>query len=155
NYEEELRQFRINQNILFRETIFRLQVSKLNLDSNVNIKTQEKLGIVSMTNILQQEIRSEPDSNRHRKVVITTNHHGRESIGSINRYYVNVKAEDNLKLRSHDTLRTVIWDSGKNRVLDFLIGVDSLRDSISIHEITTLYKKELAQKGIHTNFNVT
>ncbi|HEX4852505.1 MAG TPA: hypothetical protein VFV08_16935, partial [Puia sp.] len=96
NYTEELRQFRINQNILFRETIFRLQVSKLNLDSNVDIKTEEKQGIVSMTNILQQEIRSEPDSNRHRRVVISTNHHGKESIDSINRYYVNVKAEDNL-----------------------------------------------------------
>ncbi|HEX4851208.1 MAG TPA: HAMP domain-containing sensor histidine kinase, partial [Puia sp.] len=56
---------------------------------------------------------------------------------------------------SHDTLRTVFWDSGKNRVLDFLIGVDSLRESISIGEINSLYGKELARNGIHTKFNVT
>jgi len=54
-YQEEKHLFGIRTNLLFRQTIMRLQAAKLHLDSNINIKLRDKEGILDMTNILQEK----------------------------------------------------------------------------------------------------
>ena len=61
NYQEEKHLFSVRTNILFRETIMRLQASKLHLDSNFNVRIEDKQGIITMTNILQERLRDSSD----------------------------------------------------------------------------------------------
>ena len=75
NYREEKHLFSVRTNLLFRETILRLQASKLHLDSNINIRVQDKEGIISMTNILQDRIRDTSSAAKevqHTEMVITS-----------------------------------------------------------------------------------
>src|ERR1700712_965448 len=76
NYVEEKHLFSVRTNILFRETIFRLQASKLKLDSNIRIRVEDKQGIISMTNILQEKMRdsSLPGKKFQTSVIVSVNH---------------------------------------------------------------------------------
>ena len=71
NYREEKHLFSVRTNLLFRETILRLQASKLHLDSSINIRVQDKERIISMTNILQDRIR---DTSGQKKAEARTRH---------------------------------------------------------------------------------
>lgn len=176
NYMEEKRLFLSHSNMLFRETVFKLQAAKLNLDTNIHI--QDKAGIVSMTNVLQEEVR---DSSRNHirqqsSVVISINprvgphsidstdkyemnsgHPLRRSrhIDSINRYYINLPAVDQKKgFHKGDSEEIFVHHSPNEKVFDFLAGVDSLQDSISVEEISKRFNIELAKQGPHPPFHI-
>ena len=89
NYVEEKRLFILHSNILFRETIFKLQASKLHLDTNINIRVPDKSGIMSMTNVLQEEIRdsSLPHLRHKSSIVVSLN---RNSTATENRYHKKI-----------------------------------------------------------------
>src|SRR5204863_6980124 len=72
NYQEEKRLLTVRTNLLFRETIMRLQASKLHLDSNINIRVQDKEGIIGMTNILQEKIRDTLPGKKLRTSMVIT-----------------------------------------------------------------------------------
>ena len=138
NYRQEKHLFSAHTNILFRETIMRLQASKLHLDSNINIRVQDKEGIINMTNILQEKIR---DSSVHKRniqtaMVITVDHSNQS------RQY-----DSNIQYQIHkgQTVRPVF---------DFLLGVDSLRDSLTVKDITEHYARALAKEKIQIPFVV-
>ena len=138
NYLEEKHLFSVRTNILFRETIMRLQASKLHLDSNIHIRVEDKQGIISMTNILQEKIR---DSAHNRapqtSMVITMNHGDRPS-----------PPDSNIRYQFGRTL------SADGPVFDFLRGVDSLHDSITVKEITDHYRVALLKQKIQLPFTV-
>src|SRR5258708_426498 len=77
NYVEEKRVFLLHSNILFRETIFKLQASKLHLDTNINFRVPDKSGVMTMTNVLQEEMRDTSRSHaRHKSIMVSINHGG-------------------------------------------------------------------------------
>ncbi|MEO5682835.1 MAG: HAMP domain-containing sensor histidine kinase [Chitinophagaceae bacterium] len=138
NYLEEKHLFSVRTNILFRETIMRLQASKLHLDSNINIRIQDKEGIINMTNILQEKIRDSAGDKKSisRAMIITVNQPNR--------------------LPSHDTNMQFRLRSTQpgGQVFDFLRGVDSLHDSITLQEINDRYQLALAKQRIQLPFRV-
>jgi two-component system phosphate regulon sensor histidine kinase PhoR len=151
NYQEEKRLFEIHTNILFRETVFRLQASKLKLDSNFNIKVRQKEGVVSMVNVLRNKL---TDS-------ITVTSKPRTSGGmviALNQANT-INGEKRLFIKdtnvAYFTRRGPGPDIHGNPVLDFLVGVDSLQDSITVKEVVDSYAKELRQEKINVPFNVT
>lgn len=140
NYREEERLFTTRTNILFRETIFRLQAAKLKLDTNINIRVQDRQGVTRISNVLQERFRdsSTPMRSSQRTVVFATMngsgaYRGRDSF--------NVHYEDNKS-------------APRIRVFDFLADVDSLRDSITIKEITGVYDKALDREQINIPFTI-
>jgi two-component system, OmpR family, phosphate regulon sensor histidine kinase PhoR len=140
NYREEKQLFSVRTNLLFRETIMRLQASKLHLDSNINIRVQDKEGIVTMTNILQDKIKdSTSQPNKMRAAMVIT-----------------VKSSGENKLR-HDS--NVQYQFRRTQpggpVFDFLMGVDSLRDSITVKEVTDRYQQALAKQKITVPFAIS
>jgi len=140
NYQEEKHLFSVRTNLLFRETIMRLQASKLHLDSNINIRVQDKEGIISMTNILQEKIRdsSLPGKKLHTSMVITVNH------GNL-----PLPADSNVQFQFKRSM------PAGGPVFDFLRGVDSLHDSITAKEVTDHYQQALAKQKIRLPFTVS
>lgn len=138
NYREEERLFTTRTNILFRETIFRLQAAKLKLDTNINIRIQDRQGVTRISNVLQERFRdsSSPMRTSQRTVVFATTAPAYRSRDSFHVQYDDNKSAPRI------------------RVFDFLADVDSLRDSITIKEITGVYDKALNREKINIPFTI-
>src|SRR4051794_35201920 len=55
NYEDEKKVFTLRTNLLFRETVFKLQATKLNLDVKVSSQVDERMGVVNLVNVLRRK----------------------------------------------------------------------------------------------------
>jgi two-component system phosphate regulon sensor histidine kinase PhoR len=142
NYREEQRLFNTRTNILFRETVFRLQASKLKLDSTIHIRLREREGMINISNVLTERLRDSaelpPPEFGKRTMVISVDEPGHALEG------------DSLNVHYRRARRT-----GPGRaVFGFLAGVDSLRDSITVKEITERYHKALMREKIHLGFSI-
>jgi len=138
-YQEEKHLFGIRTNLLFRQTIMRLQAAKLHLDSNIKIKLRDKEGILDMTNILQEKFVDSASHGKRMKtsVMITMDAFPGREAGH----------DSNVQFKTtHDQLG--------GPVFDFLAGVDSLRDSISVKEISDHYAAALAREKIGASFTI-
>ncbi len=137
NYLEEKRIFTIHSNMLFRETIFRLQASRLHLDTSFNVRVQDKSGIISMTNVLKAKIIGDSSGLLHRSkaFVISLRH------DPVNNEF--------------DSAGDVMYHTANTKVFDFLKGVDSLQGSITLKDVADSYKQNLGKEGIHLPFRIT
>ena len=139
NYREERQLFTARTNVLFRETIFRLQAAKLKADPD-DIRIHERQGVVSISSVLGEEARD--------KVV-------RRLPGLRRTMVVAIKGG----AASEDDSVNVQYGLASpgppgKRVFEFLAGVDSLRDSITAKEVTSLYKRVLARERINVPFTI-
>jgi two-component system, OmpR family, phosphate regulon sensor histidine kinase PhoR len=136
NYKEEQRILRIKSNFLFRETVYKLQASKLNLDTNINFRYQNRGAIISITNAIRQRFK---DSVKHLP---------EEGPAMI------VQARPG-KMEGTDTnIKMFLGGRPGDRVFDFLTSVDSLQKPISIEEITDRYKAALLKDRIDIPFTI-
>ncbi len=137
NYLEEKHLFGAHTNLLFRETIMRLQASKLHLDSNINIRMEDKEGIVNMSTALQEDINDTPGPRKKmRTSMIITMDHGTPA------------TDTNLQFRFRKNGQAA-------PVFKFLMRVDSLRDSITVKEIVSQYAAALAKENMRPAFSVS
>lgn len=139
NYRDEKRLFTTRTNILFRETIFRLQASKLKLDSNIHIRVQDREGVVNVTNVLRERLRDSVMAvhpRRRTMFVAMDSRRGEPGGDSFNVHY------------------RVAEGAPATTVFGFLAGVDSLRDSITVDEIADRYRRVLESEKIDVGFEV-
>lgn len=142
NYREEKRLFTVRTNILFRETIFRLQAVKLNLDSNISLRVQGRAGMTGISNVLQEGIRDSAMPGHmvrgfKRTMVVALN-------------TASVPADDTSMNVRYDVARAMPAAG----VVQFLAGVDSLRDSITVKEVVDRYRQALEREKINVPFVV-
>ena len=146
NYREEKRLFTVRTNILFRETIFRLQAVKLNLDSNISLRIQDRAGMTGISNVLQEGMRDAvvPD-NRVRGLK-------RTMVVALNT--TSVPANDTSVNVGYHVARALpaVPTAG---VFQFLAGVDSLRDSITVKEVVDRYQQAIDREKINVSFEVS
>ncbi|SDF82822.1 sensor histidine kinase [Chitinophaga filiformis] len=138
NYREEEKLFTTRTNILFRETIFHLQAVKLKIDTGLGIKLQKRQGATYISNVLRDRLKDSVPMHRTKEAVFMT---------------VNDRAPS----EGHDTVNIRYGkteEGNRIRVINFLAGVDSLRDSISIKELTKAYSKVLSREKINTPFTI-
>ncbi|SFF02519.1 two-component system, OmpR family, phosphate regulon sensor histidine kinase PhoR [Chitinophaga sp. CF118] len=138
NYREEEKLFATRTNVLFRETIFRLQAAKLKMDSGMSIPVQDREGVISISNVLQEKLRDSSTTKPRIKQAM----------------FITMKAphlSDSDSLEVH--YRASNGAPGKT-VFDFLAGVDSLRDSITVKEIVDRYHKALNREKINLPFSI-
>ncbi|MBS0028373.1 sensor histidine kinase [Chitinophaga sp. 22321] len=151
NYREEQKLFTSRTNILFRETIFRLQAAKLKLDSNFSFRVAERQGVVTgMSNVLQERFRDStmPEFEPAKRTMVV-------ALKADDQSAMAIKAE----ARPIDDTFNIAYARTRSapsvRVFDFLAGVDSLRDSITINEVVDRYTKALQREKIDAGFTVT
>jgi two-component system phosphate regulon sensor histidine kinase PhoR len=137
NYVEEQKTFTIRTNLLFRETLFKMQVARLHLDTGSDVHFQNKAGLITMTNVLKEKVMSDsPHKTREGNAFIISLRHD-STPGSV------------------DSVGGVMYKTANSRVFDFLKGVDSLQDSIPAKEVVIGYRRVLLKEGIDVPFRVT
>lgn len=147
-YEREKRTLEIRTNMMFRETIHRLQASKLKLD---------KIGVDSLLFTSVQEPR-----NGKRKKPSPGMRMGphEKMIGLVN--VLNERLKDTItgdrvvftEKPVSDTASYRATMHQRNRLLQFLYDVDSLQEPVSVEEIIAAYSNRLEQQGINIDFTV-
>jgi len=127
NYREEKRLFTIRTNLLFRETLMKLQTARLHLDS-AKVKIIKNDGPVAVPG-------------KSAMIVVSLNHND------------TLRKDGQDSTRSF-FYRQEAWDGG-NKVYDFLTIIDSLQDSITVREVESAYTAALTREGIHIPFIIT
>jgi two-component system phosphate regulon sensor histidine kinase PhoR len=156
NYAEQMRLFTIHGNILFRETIFKLQASKLHLDTNIHINIRhadERGGLISMTQVLRDEIK---DSSKKTNAFIVSINTEKKTLPADSpvRYFLPDRPLNDSAVKMIRSTERVGPAGPQKAVYDFLLGVDSLQDSISIKELQQRYNDVLKKEGINTAFHI-
>jgi two-component system phosphate regulon sensor histidine kinase PhoR len=65
-----------------------------------------------------------------------------------------MRFNDREKHQEGDSINTIVYHSSNNKVFDFLAGVDSLQDSITVRDVSDRYKQALAREGIPVQFHI-
>jgi two-component system phosphate regulon sensor histidine kinase PhoR len=134
NYAEEKRLFTIHTNLLFRETILRLEASRLHLDTSLTISVQGSPGMENMTKMIRDRVQRDSSGKGHsrKNIFVSMNH-----------------VEAFLESDSPHRLLTPDF-----RVMDFVTGVDSLTVPLTVGEISACYRQSLDKEGVHLPFRV-
>ena len=141
SYREEEETLNIRTSFLFRETIHRLQVSKLKLDSNLKRKVASESDMVGMINVLKEKMRDTVGSKeRIKSTVIVSMDKGRPPAPRMPADTISAKAVYQFN------------DNGK--FFNVLLTSDSLQDSLTVKEIQSEFHNALLAEDIKIPFSV-
>ncbi|HRO48045.1 HAMP domain-containing sensor histidine kinase [Agriterribacter sp.] len=133
---EEKRTLRFRTNVIFRESVFDLQSSKLKLDSTTRLRYGLPPDIARFTDMVRKRL---SDSSAAMPSQPTRN-----SIITVERP-AGVPADDSLLRRSY---------KAGGRFFEFLIGIDSLQDSLRVTDIREAYTNNLQKENINVPFSI-
>lgn len=132
---EEKRTLRFRTNVIFRESVFDLQSSKLKLDSTTRMRYGFPPGIARFADMVRKRLLdssgSKPDQPGNSFITL----------------------ERPINPKSNDTVPSTGYRAG-GRFFEFLMGIDSLQDSIRIKDIRDAYIKNLQKEKINVPFNI-
>jgi two-component system, OmpR family, phosphate regulon sensor histidine kinase PhoR len=159
-YNREEASLEIKTSMLFREAVMGLQASKLKFEKadpakqvsnpavkiimtegadSLRVRARPAHEIISSINVIRSRVKDAVKGTGEKRMVITMN-----------------EAEFAEKGNNTRFARAMPSPGGKNGdVFKFLIGVDSLQDSIRILEIDSLLHKQLADEKINIPFSIT
>ncbi|MCO5235751.1 MAG: HAMP domain-containing histidine kinase [Chitinophagaceae bacterium] len=132
---EEKRILRFRTNIIFRESVFDLQSSKLRLDSTIRLRYGLPPDIARFADMVRQRI---SDSLNGKSTQSTRN-----SIITVERPANTV--DDSLLRRTY---------RAGGRFFEFLIAIDSLQDSLRVRDIRDTYTQNLRKENINVPFSI-
>ena len=149
NYNDEVENLHIRTNVLFRDIVQDCQIEKLKLDTNVKIRMTSAEPAINAT---YKTFRL-PDSPGRKQRMASV-------ILSLNKTYRTFRDDDSTH-GPKDTLQ-MLPAAGfvrrgldpRPRIIQFLQGVDSLQDSVTVKEITDRYAKALAREDINIPFAI-
>ncbi|WP_276479598.1 sensor histidine kinase [Paraflavitalea pollutisoli] len=150
NYRDEVQNLELRTNLLFRETIQQYQIEKLKLDTNMKFRVTDRRRDANAT----FETFSYRDSVRQRKpriasIVYTLNKTFRSNnLDSLKGHINSIRIEPPPGAVGAITARRQPGD----HILQFLQGVDSLQDSITVKEATLRYGKMLQSEKLSIPF---
>ncbi|NLU96076.1 sensor histidine kinase [Chitinophaga sp. Ak27] len=147
NYREEQKLFTSRTNILFRETIFRLQATKLKLDSTFSIHITDREGVMGISSVLHERFKDSAAVIAQAKPAMIVAMKADDQSAELKTINPPVHETYNVQYARTQNAPSV-------RVFDFLTGVDSLRDSITINEVVDRYAKALQREKIDADFTV-
>ncbi|HVU53971.1 MAG TPA: HAMP domain-containing sensor histidine kinase [Puia sp.] len=140
SYMEENRLLTLRTHLLFRETLFKLQASKLHLDTSLVRfpKTPDPMGVVSTVNIVRE------------RVSMDTGIKGHAAASMI----VTMDGEPGERVPDTSLHEMVIKMQGPSRVASFLMGVDSLQAPPSEKEVHDKFAQAMTKEGIYASFTI-
>lgn len=134
--EEEKRILRFRTNVIFRETVFDLQSSKLKLDSSIRYRYGLPPDIARFTETVRKRL---DDSSISFPPQPTRN-----SIITVERPANSVSDDTDLRRG---------YEAG-GRFYEFLIGIDSLQDSLRVLDIRKTFTTNLTKENINVPFSI-
>lgn len=154
NYRDEVQNLHIRTNVLFREAIQRYQIENMKLDTtNMKIRVESR--------------RNDPNATFHSFAMVDTVRPNKQRMGSVvvtlNKTYRAYRTDS--ARTGIDSVTVLSAQQGAMagmlprihpgaRIIQFLEGVDSLQDSITVKEATTRYTALLAREGLNIPFNI-
>jgi len=139
NYVEENRLLTLRTNLLFRETLFKLQASKLHLDTSVHARfpmPPDPMGVMSTINIVQERVSLDTAGKK----------------GPAQSLMVMIRSDTTDK-RSDTGLHEMFFRKQEiGGVAAFLSSVDSLQEPVTEKEMHDRFAQVLEKEGIHTSF---
>lgn len=133
NVEEEKRTLRWRSNFLFRETVFELRSSKLKLDTTARFRYGLPPDIARFTETIRLKLFDSTQQPLPRNSIITLEKQGALSLP--------------------DSMPRGGYRSA-GRFFEFLIGIDSLQDSLKVKDIVYAYTASLQKEKINVPFTV-
>ena len=144
-YEREKRTLEIRSNMMFRETVYKVQASKLKLDSLVFDSTTDKK-FASQENFPEkQNIRLLP----RQKMIGLMNVLKEKAKDSTDKEENYIVEEKMLKKRHKDR-----HSFSNNRLMQFLYDVDSLQDSVCLRDVEVAFASRMEQQNIDVPFTI-
>jgi len=133
--EEEKRILRIRTNILFRESVFELQTSRLKIDSAAKLRLGFPPDVARFADVVRKKLSDSlfPMPPRNRNVFLTL--------------------ERPADAAPNDSIPGNSFRSG-GRFFQFLVGIDSLQDSLRVADIATAYSNTLKKESINVPFSI-
>lgn len=140
SYVEENRLLTLRAHLLFRETLFKLQATKLHLDTSFTFRAPEPpgAGVMNMVRIVQKRLLIDSPGQPPRDAM-----------------FVSVARRAGGEPPPPDSGLHTLFYKTSARVTEFLSGVDSLQDSVTVKEIDVKFRQVLVREGIGTPFNIT
>jgi two-component system phosphate regulon sensor histidine kinase PhoR len=144
NFREEKRELTFRTNVLFREAIQRVQAEKLNLDSNMHFKVAP-YGAVKMLDAIK---RRTFDTTGARKAIKARMLYkdGRRV------HFFDERTEGSDSIRGITMFRDT---SGAMGIVSVLSTVDSLRDSVTVKDLSAKYAWLLNKEKIDLPFDIS
>ncbi len=141
-YEREKRTLEMRTNYLFRETVFQLQGSKLQIDKIVVDSSKSPQVIIKRNNT-----EAKPRQGDRRKMI---------TMADVISKKLKDTASKSFFIRTDTSevfTRTTIGK--RNRIMQFLFEMDSLQDSVTVFEIEKALRARLEDQGIEIPFSVS
>lgn len=135
NYEQQHKDLRYRTNFLFRETIFELRATKLKLDTTARLR----YGLPPDVSRFMDAIRSK----------ITDSATLPQPRGPLE--IISLEKKGGLGLA--DSVPRAGYRSA-GRFFEFLIGIDSLQDSLKVKDIATAYTSTLKKENVEVPFYI-
>lgn len=148
SYREEKETLEIRTGILFRETVYQMQVVGLRLDSNVGLRIPSKTDAVGMISTLRSTMRD--------SLLIVTD--SLQKLPGKSALIVSVDRQLHSGLDS--SVRTFVRygsrpdREGPNKIFDVLLGSETPGDTLRVASIDSAFNKALKTQGFDLPFKV-
>lgn len=147
SYREEEETLDIRTGILFRETIYQLQVAGLKLDSNINVRIPSRTDAIGVITTLRSKMRDSMV-----KVTLT------DTVRKLPGKFI-VSMDGHMQTRRDTSVRAFVRygpnSEGPNKIFDVLLSSESPNDTLRIGTIDSAFKKALKVQGFDLPFKVT
>lgn len=162
NYKREEKALAVRTEMLFRESMFKLQVSKLKLDG-VNFDSTKKGGVRIL---IGDENKTRLRFNPNEEVVSTINVIRDKLADSLRKDHKKEKKAMVIAMQASTDMKagkdSLNFDMDLqappgpgNHIINLLYGVDSLQDSLRVSEIDSAYRMALKKQGLSLPFTIT
>ncbi|HYC29067.1 MAG TPA: HAMP domain-containing sensor histidine kinase, partial [Chitinophagaceae bacterium] len=141
SYKEEKETLDIRTSILFRETLYGLQASKLKLDSNLTIRMPARSNAVGVVNTVLTTI------DTFRRVPVEPPQGNRKFVVTVDR--TNVRRDSGRK-----SILRYTPDRTSDKIFDVLLASESPKDTLKIAEIEQAFNRALAAQQINVPYSV-
>ena len=137
SYQDEKETLQVRTGILFRETLYALQVTKLKLDTNLRMKVPSPDNAVGVVNSMRALWRDSLDGRNVKSTMIV----------SMDQNTVRRRTKDS-------TTHKTFVRYGPDMMFDVLLGSESAKDSLKIEEINQQFSKALKTQGLDVPYKV-
>lgn len=134
SYREEQQTLDVRTNILFRETLYEMQASKIRLDSSLLRRIHSPDDAIGVVNSLHTMWRDSSDNGRRKSTMI-------------------VSMDKTVGRRRDSGVKTFVR-YGPDRVFDVLLGAESPKDTLKMDEIKAAFAEALKEEDLNIPFNV-
>ena len=156
NYLREYLWLRITMTSSFQETVRDMELGKLQQDSSIKTDTLERTVRMVMANEAGSEKKIRIKTINSTEVITTLNNIKKTGPDSVQSNIANVLIRTGNDSINTDTQAAKFSEkfSLKRRVFGFVAGVDSLKDSLKVADITKAYRATLAKEKLPVPFTV-